>query len=30
LIFDPKDLLAHPAPSLRRTASALREAVFRL
>jgi undecaprenyl-diphosphatase len=30
LIFDPKALLARPAPSLRRTASALREAVFRL
>jgi undecaprenyl-diphosphatase len=29
LVFDPKDLLACPAPSLRKTASALREAVFR-
>ena len=30
LIFDPKDLLAHSAPSLRKTASALRVAVFHL
>jgi membrane-associated phospholipid phosphatase len=30
LVFDPKDQSAHPAPSLRRTASALREAVCRL